>query len=65
MGYYARLTRQKSFNVWSLDKQSTGRGYGNLLVVRNKWHRQALLADAYTREQEKSPWDHRVGWKTQ
>lgn len=46
-------------------KQSAGREYENLLDVQNKWHRQALLADAYTREREKLPRDLSAGWKTQ
>lgn len=52
--------------MWSLYKQSPGGLVDeNLLLVRSKWHRLALLADAYTREQEKLLWDLSAGWETQ
>ena len=59
-----RLTWQKSFNVWSPYKQNTGQGYKNILVVCNKWHSLALMADAYIGEQEKSTLDLSGGWMT-
>ena len=52
--------------MWSLYKQSPGGLVDeNLLVVRSKWHRLALLADAYTGKQEKLLWDLSAGWETQ